>query len=73
MHGVSGKGGYGWTRIWTQTRRISKYTFTFIQHLFFVPNIVFTAVFASKPCVDLYPFISTGAKDRLSALECQRP
>ena len=45
--GVSGKGGYGRTRMRTWT--ISKCTFTFTQHLFFIPNVVVTAVFASKP------------------------
>ena len=40
---------------------ILKYTFTFIQQLFFIPNIVFTAVFTSRPrrrfCNSAYPFI----------------
>ena len=46
-----GKGGYGrtQTQTWTRTRTISKYPFTFTQHLFFIPNFDFTAVFAYKP------------------------
>ena len=49
--GVSGKGGYGRTQAqtWMRTRTISKYTFTFTQHLLFIPNVVFTTVFTSQP------------------------
>ena len=63
--GVVGKGGYSRTR----TRILLKYTFTFIKQLFFIPYIVFTAAFASRPkrrsCHSAYPFISSCAKDRL--------
>ena len=67
---VVGKVGYGRTR----TRTFSKSTFTFMQYmllhlckLFFIPNAVFTAVFASRPrrrsFHSVYSFISARAKD----------
>ena len=62
---VVGKGGYNQTRTWTRT--FSKHTFTFMQQLFFIPNVVFTAVFVSRPghrsCHSTYPFIIARAKD----------
>ena len=58
---VVGKGGYGRTQTWI----FLKYTFTFIKQLFFIPNVVITAAFASRPkrrsCHSTYPFISVCA------------
>ena len=69
-HGVAGKGRYGRTRTWTWTRIVLKYTFTFTKQLFFIPNIVFTAAFTSRPkrrsCHSAYPYISACTKDRLA-------
>ena len=66
------KGGYGW--MWTQTQKISKYTFTFTQSLFFIPNVVYTTVFASRSwllsCHCTYPLIKAGVKH---STECHRP
>ena len=44
---VVGKGGYSWSL--TRTRIFLKYTVTFTKQLFFIPNVVFTAAFASRP------------------------
>ena len=61
---VVGKSGYGRTQIFL------KHTFTFTKQLFFIPNVVFTAAFASRSrrrsCHSAYPFISACAKGRLA-------
>ena len=62
------KGRYSRTRTWTWI--ILKCTFTVTKQLFFIPNVVFTAVFASTPkrqsCHSTYPYISACAKDTLA-------